>query len=61
VDYAIASMKEGERCIVRCSPEYGYQSAGSPPKVPPNESLSFEIELIDFERKLVCGSTYMAV
>jgi hypothetical protein len=40
-------MKQGEKSLFRVLPEYGYGAAGSPPKIPPNATLFFEIELID--------------
>eukprot|EP00002_Diphylleia_rotans_P035288 TRINITY_DN7687_c0_g1_i2.p1 TRINITY_DN7687_c0_g1~~TRINITY_DN7687_c0_g1_i2.p1 ORF type:complete len:179 (-),score=48.23 TRINITY_DN7687_c0_g1_i2:80-616(-) len=52
MDLTVATMKEGEHCIVSCGPTLGYQATGSPPKVPPNESLTIEVELISFDRKI---------
>lgn len=42
-------MVKGEKCKVTLKPEYAYGEAGSPPKIPPNATLVFEIELLDFE------------
>ena len=36
-------MKVGEVCHITCKPEYAYGSAGSPPKIPPNATLVFEV------------------
>ncbi|CAL1592300.1 unnamed protein product [Knipowitschia caucasica] len=47
-DIGVATMKVGEVCQLICKPEYAYGSAGSPPKIPPNATLVFEIELFDF-------------
>ncbi|CAH2276358.1 peptidyl-prolyl cis-trans isomerase FKBP4 [Pelobates cultripes] len=47
-DIAVATMKIGEICQITCKPEYAYGAAGSPPKIPPNAVLIFEIELFDF-------------
>lgn len=36
-------MRVGEVCHITCKPEYAYGSAGSPPKIPPNATLVFEV------------------
>ncbi|XP_053111372.1 peptidyl-prolyl cis-trans isomerase FKBP4 isoform X1 [Hemicordylus capensis] len=50
-DIAVGTMKIGELCQITCKPEYAYGSAGSPPKIPPNATLIFEIELFEFKGK----------
>uniref|UniRef100_A0A3B4WMB8 peptidylprolyl isomerase n=1 Tax=Seriola lalandi dorsalis TaxID=1841481 RepID=A0A3B4WMB8_SERLL len=47
-DIGVATMKVGELCQLICKPEYAYGSAGSPPKIPPNATLVFEVSLRDF-------------
>ncbi|OWK03653.1 FKBP4, partial [Cervus elaphus hippelaphus] len=44
-DVAVATMKVGEVCHITCKPEYAYGSAGSPPKIPPNATLVFEVSV----------------
>lgn len=44
-------MKKGEIALITCSPEYGFGKLGCPPRIPPNASLEFEIELVSFEKK----------
>ncbi|NXU49064.1 FKBP4 isomerase, partial [Turnix velox] len=44
-DIAVATMKVGEICRITCKPEYAYGSAGSPPKIPPNATLIFEVSV----------------
>ena len=39
----MATMKVGELSQFICKPEYSYGSAGSPPKIPPNATLVFEV------------------
>ncbi|XP_059834117.1 peptidyl-prolyl cis-trans isomerase FKBP4 isoform X1 [Hypanus sabinus] len=48
-DIAVATMKIGEVCQIICKPEYAYGSAGSPPKIQPNATLVFEIELFEIK------------
>eukprot|EP01127_Copromyxa_protea_P011664 TRINITY_DN2953_c0_g1_i1.p1 TRINITY_DN2953_c0_g1~~TRINITY_DN2953_c0_g1_i1.p1 ORF type:complete len:415 (+),score=153.71 TRINITY_DN2953_c0_g1_i1:80-1246(+) len=43
-----ATMKKGEICKVTLTPEYAYGAAGSPPKIPANATLVFEIEMISW-------------
>ncbi|KAG7332963.1 hypothetical protein KOW79_003098 [Hemibagrus wyckioides] len=47
-DIGVATMRIGEICQLFCKPEYAYGSAGSPPKIPPNSTLVFQVELFDF-------------
>nr|KAF6373669.1 FKBP prolyl isomerase 4 [Pipistrellus kuhlii] len=48
-DVAVATMKVGEVCRITCKPDYAYGLAGSPPKIPSNATLVFEIELFEFK------------
>lgn len=48
-DIALLSMKEGETAKVRCSPSYAYGERGVPPSIPPNASLTFEIQVLKVE------------
>lgn len=45
-DLGVATMRRGERAILRCQPKYAYGAAGSPPKIPPNATLEFDVELL---------------
>ncbi|XP_058062773.1 FK506-binding protein 59 isoform X1 [Anopheles bellator] len=48
-DMGVASMKLGERCILKCAPDYAYGSSGSPPNIPPNATLNFELEILGWK------------
>ncbi|XP_003704657.1 FK506-binding protein 59kD isoform X1 [Megachile rotundata] len=48
-DIGVATMKKGEVAMLTCAPEYAYGKNGSPPKIPPNSTLKFEIEMIDWK------------
>jgi len=51
-DEGFASMKVGEKAILEIQPDYGYGASGSPPKIPANAVLRFDVELLDFQEKL---------
>ncbi|KAI9995225.1 hypothetical protein PInf_012275 [Phytophthora infestans] len=51
-DLAFASMKVGEKAILTCKPEYAYGPSGSPPKIPANATLKFDVELLGFSPKV---------
>jgi len=44
----VATMHPGEVARFCIAPDLAYGSAGSPPSIPPNATLQFEIELISF-------------
>lgn len=48
-DIGIGSMKKGEKAVLTCKPEYAYGAAGSPPNIPPQATLLFEVELLDWK------------
>jgi len=47
-DEGVATMKTGEIAELVCAPDYAYGAKGSPPKIPPNATLKFEVEMIGF-------------
>uniref|UniRef100_A0A7S2TWK4 peptidylprolyl isomerase n=1 Tax=Lotharella oceanica TaxID=641309 RepID=A0A7S2TWK4_9EUKA len=47
-DLAFATMNIGERAMLTCEPEYAYGERGSPPKIPPDATLKFDVELISW-------------
>ena len=48
-DQGLVGMKEGETQTLTIPPELAYGAAGSPPKIPPNATLTFEVKLVDIQ------------
>ena len=48
-DQGVPGMKVGGQRRLVLPPELGYGSAGSPPVIPPNATLVFDIELLDVQ------------
>jgi peptidylprolyl isomerase len=44
-------MKVGEKAILRCRSDYAYGKTGSPPIIPANATLDFDVELLGFGPK----------
>lgn len=49
-DVCVATMRAGETARLLVGPEYAYGEEGVPPQIPPNASLSFDIDLLRIER-----------
>lgn len=47
-DIGVASMKKGEVAILTCAPEYAYGKSGSPPLIPPDATLKFEVSIYKY-------------
>ncbi|CAG5088138.1 Oidioi.mRNA.OKI2018_I69.PAR.g11745.t1.cds [Oikopleura dioica] len=56
-DEGVKTMKKGERSVFTLRPEYAYGDAGSPPKIPPNATLTFDIELITWKAEDISENT----
>lgn len=48
-DMGVATMKLGEKCVLKCAPDYAYGASGSPPNIPPNSTLNFELEMLGWK------------
>jgi FKBP-type peptidyl-prolyl cis-trans isomerase FkpA len=47
---ALQKMKKGEKAQVVCPSAVAYGDRGQPPTIPPGATLSFEVELLDFQK-----------
>ena len=48
-DVGVATMKRGELAKFTIKSEFAYGKSGSPPKIPADATLIFEIELFDWK------------
>lgn len=47
-DKGIAMLRKGQKAILNCPPSFGYGTRGAGAVIPPNSTLRFEVELLDF-------------
>jgi len=50
-DEGFASMKVGEKAMLKVRFDYAYGASGSPPAIPPSADLFFDVELLGFKEK----------
>lgn len=51
LEIGVQAMKKGEKAELEIGSKYGFGERGLPPKIPPNETLYMEVELVDFVNK----------
>lgn len=44
-DIGVATMLEGEKCLLTCKPEYAYGDRGAGDKIKPGDTLEFEVRI----------------
>lgn len=47
----MVTMKKGERAVFTLKSDYAYGASGSPPKIPANATLIFEVEMLGWTRE----------
>jgi len=47
-------LRKGEKATLTCPAEYAYGDRGFPGKVPPNSTVYFDVELLDFKEMDDC-------
>lgn len=48
-DEGICQLKKGSKAILTCPPEYAYGPQGAGDVIPPNATLVFEVEVVDWK------------
>jgi FKBP-type peptidyl-prolyl cis-trans isomerase len=45
----VCALQKGQKAILTCPPEYAYGKSGAGGVIPPDATLIFEVEVIDFK------------
>ena len=48
-DEGVIQLQKGQKAKLTCPPDYAYGPNGYPPVIPPNATLTFEVELLEFK------------
>ena len=54
-DQGITQLKKGQKATLICPPDYAYGSQGAGGVIPPNATLKFDVELLDFSAPVRCS------
>ena len=47
-DEGICQLQKGQKAILTCPPHYAYGAQGAGDSIPPDATLTFEVEVVDF-------------
>lgn len=56
-ELALPQMRVGERAKLVCAPKYAFGEAGSPPLIPPNATVHFDLELVGMRNLVDSNNT----
>ena len=54
-DQGVATMLKEEKSLLTCKPDFAYGEKGSQPKIPPDATLQFEVELLYWKGNDISG------
>ena len=54
-DEGICQLKLKQKATITCPPEYGYGKRGAGSDIPPNATLIFDVEVVDFTMQMESG------
>ena len=54
-DEGICQLQKGQKAVLTCPPDYAYGAQGAGGVIPPNATLKFEVELLDFSTPVKCS------
>jgi FKBP-type peptidyl-prolyl cis-trans isomerase len=48
-DEGLQHLQKGQKAVLTCPPDYAYGPRGVPGAIPPNSTLLFDVEVVDFK------------
>lgn len=58
LEIGLLSMTKGEAALFILTPEYAYGPRGCPPSIPPNTTVLFKVEVLDFIDSEECDAFF---